>query len=165
MKPGIHMWMLKRKSSQSSGSTHTHTSDKSKMSRCQKLIAAVYWDRKVVLMVEFMQQRTTVTSHSILRNTKNSVGPLRTKAWNADIRCSAPLWQCAAAYICTHSNTAKAVELRVVLPLPLQSWSAASDYHLFTPTYRKNWLSSQRFKNNELMEGVKTWQLTGGRFL
>jgi hypothetical protein len=29
------------------------------------------------------------------------------------------------------------------------------DYHLFT--YLKNWLGSQRFKNNELMEGVKTW--------
>jgi transposase len=31
-----------------------------------------------------------------------------------------------------------------------------SDYNLFT--YLKNWLRSQRFKNNEvLMEGVKTW--------
>jgi transposase len=33
---------------------------------------------------------------------------------------------------------------------------APSDYHLFT--YLKNWLGSQRFRNNEgLMEGVKTW--------
>jgi histone-lysine N-methyltransferase SETMAR len=32
---------------------------------------------------------------------------------------------------------------------------APSNYHLFT--YLKNWLRSQRFKNNEeLMEGVKT---------
>jgi hypothetical protein len=30
-----------------------------------------------------------------------------------------------------------------------------SDYHLFI--YLKNWLGSQRFNNNELMEGVKTW--------
>jgi hypothetical protein len=30
-----------------------------------------------------------------------------------------------------------------------------SDYHLFTCL--KNWLGSQRFNNNELMEGVKTW--------
>jgi hypothetical protein len=30
-----------------------------------------------------------------------------------------------------------------------------SKYHLFT--YLKNWLGSQRFNNNELMEGVKTW--------
>jgi hypothetical protein len=32
---------------------------------------------------------------------------------------------------------------------------APSDYQLFT--YLKNWLRSQRFDNNELMEGVKTW--------
>jgi transposase len=30
-----------------------------------------------------------------------------------------------------------------------------SDYHLFT--YLKNWLGSQRFRNNELMKGIKTW--------
>jgi hypothetical protein len=30
-----------------------------------------------------------------------------------------------------------------------------SDYYLFT--YLKNWFGSQRFKNNELMKGVKTW--------
>jgi histone-lysine N-methyltransferase SETMAR len=35
---------------------------------------------------------------------------------------------------------------------------APSDYHLFTRTYVKNWLRSQRLNNNEaLMEGVKTW--------
>jgi hypothetical protein len=29
------------------------------------------------------------------------------------------------------------------------------DYHLFT--YLKNWLGSQHFNNNEVMECVKTW--------
>jgi histone-lysine N-methyltransferase SETMAR len=32
---------------------------------------------------------------------------------------------------------------------------APSDYYLFT--YLKNWLGSQRFNSNELMEGVKMW--------
>jgi hypothetical protein len=32
---------------------------------------------------------------------------------------------------------------------------APSDYHLFT--YLKNWLSSQRFNNEELIAGVKMW--------
>jgi hypothetical protein len=32
---------------------------------------------------------------------------------------------------------------------------APSDYHLFTCP--KNWFKLQRFNNNELMEGVKTW--------
>jgi hypothetical protein len=35
---------------------------------------------------------------------------------------------------------------------------APSRYHLFTRTYRKNWLGSQRFNSNEeLMESVKMW--------
>jgi hypothetical protein len=32
---------------------------------------------------------------------------------------------------------------------------APNHYHLFT--YLRNWLRSQRFENNELMEGDKTW--------
>jgi histone-lysine N-methyltransferase SETMAR len=43
---------------------------------------------------------------------------------------------------------------------------APSDYNLFTLTYLKNWLRSQPFNNNEeLMEVVKTWLNSGGRFL
>jgi hypothetical protein len=32
-----------------------------------------------------------------------------------------------------------------------------SDYHLFLRTYLKKCLESQRFNNNDLKEGVKTW--------
>jgi transposase len=32
---------------------------------------------------------------------------------------------------------------------------APSNYHLFS--YLKDWLRSQRFNNDELMKGVKTW--------
>jgi hypothetical protein len=39
---------------------------------------------------------------------------------------------------------------------PYSHDAAPSDYHLFTNL--KNWLQSQRSRNNEqLMEGVKTW--------
>jgi hypothetical protein len=39
---------------------------------------------------------------------------------------------------------------------PLYSHDLAlRDYHLFA--YLKNWLGSQSFNSNELMEGVKTW--------
>jgi hypothetical protein len=42
-----------------------------------------------------------------------------------------------------------------------------SDYQLFTLTYLKKWLRSQRFINNEeFMEGVKNMAaITGGRLL
>jgi hypothetical protein len=38
---------------------------------------------------------------------------------------------------------------------PYSADLTSSDYHLFT--YLKNWVGSQHLKNNELMEGVKTW--------
>jgi hypothetical protein len=44
---------------------HTHSPNKPKKFKqklsARKLMAAVFWDRKGVLMVEFMQQGTTIT--------------------------------------------------------------------------------------------------------
>jgi histone-lysine N-methyltransferase SETMAR len=37
---------------------------------------------------------------------------------------------------------------------PYSPHLAPSDYNLFTRTNLKNWLRSQRFDNNEVMEGV-----------
>jgi hypothetical protein len=58
--------MSKPKSSKNSGCTHIHqTRPKSLNKHClpaRMLIATVFWDRKEVLIVEFMQQRTTITS-------------------------------------------------------------------------------------------------------
>jgi hypothetical protein len=52
-------------------------------------MADVFWDMKGMLMVEFMQKGTTITS--VLQNTKKTTwGHSEQKAWNADIRCSAP---------------------------------------------------------------------------
>jgi hypothetical protein len=58
----------------------------------RELMVTVFWDRKRVLMAEFVQHGTTITSGvyckslKILRRAGHSEG----KAWNADIRCSAP---------------------------------------------------------------------------
>jgi hypothetical protein len=65
MKPGFHFWVLKPKSSQSSGCTHIHQTNQKTLNKrlpATKLMATVFWDRKGVLMVEFMQQGTTMTS-------------------------------------------------------------------------------------------------------
>jgi hypothetical protein len=55
--------MLKLKSSQSSGCTHSPEEPKrlNKRLPVRKLMATVFWDRKGVLMVEFMQQGTIIT--------------------------------------------------------------------------------------------------------
>jgi hypothetical protein len=56
-----------------------------------KLMATVFWDRIEVLMVEFMQQGTTITSEVYFEKLrKTAYGYSEQKAWNADIRCSAP---------------------------------------------------------------------------
>jgi hypothetical protein len=64
MKPVFHLWMLKPKS-QSSGCTHIHETSRRSLNKCclpaRKLMAAVFWDMKGVLTVEFIQG-TTITS-------------------------------------------------------------------------------------------------------
>jgi hypothetical protein len=57
--------MLKPKSSKNTGCTHIHQTGRKSLNKslpARKLMAAVFWDRKGALMVEFMQQGTTITS-------------------------------------------------------------------------------------------------------
>jgi hypothetical protein len=42
-------------------------------------MVTVFWDRKGVLMVEFMQQGATVTSEVYCKTLKNCIRPFRTK--------------------------------------------------------------------------------------
>jgi hypothetical protein len=76
---------------------HTHSPDKPKNlnKHClpaRRLMVAVLWDRKGVLVVEFMQQGTTVTSEMYCKTLRklHRAGHLEQKAWNANIWCSAP---------------------------------------------------------------------------
>jgi acyl-CoA thioesterase len=66
---------------------HTHSPNKPKKSKqtSRKLMATAFWDRKGVLMVEFMQQGTTITLKELRKASYSEQ-----KAWNADIRCSSP---------------------------------------------------------------------------
>jgi hypothetical protein len=63
---GVSFLNVETKSRQSSGCTHIYqTRRKSLNKRClpaRKLIKTVFWNRKGVLMVGFMQQGTTITS-------------------------------------------------------------------------------------------------------
>jgi hypothetical protein len=58
---------------------HKNRPRKFKQTSAEKLMATVSWDRKGVLMVEFMQQETTITSEVYCETPKNCVGPFRTK--------------------------------------------------------------------------------------
>ncbi|PNF25319.1 hypothetical protein B7P43_G10943 [Cryptotermes secundus] len=53
-------------------------------------MATVFWDRKRVLMLEFMQQRTTITSevyHKMLKKVLRA-NHSEQKAYNADVWCT-----------------------------------------------------------------------------
>jgi hypothetical protein len=75
---------------------HTRSPNKPEMFKqtlsTRKLMAYAFRDRKGVLMVELMQQAFTVTSEVYYETLKKlcRAGHSEQKAWNADIRCSAP---------------------------------------------------------------------------
>jgi hypothetical protein len=62
---------------------HPHSPNKMKKFKqtlsTRKLMATAFWDRKGVLMVEFMQQRTTIISEVYCETLKNCVATFRTK--------------------------------------------------------------------------------------
>jgi hypothetical protein len=68
---------------------HTHLPNKSKKFKytlsARKLIAAVFWNRKGVLIVEFMHQGTTITSEVYCEALQNWLEPFRIR----DVEC----WQ------------------------------------------------------------------------
>jgi hypothetical protein len=90
-----------------------------------------------------------------LKRKVHRAGCSEQKASNADVQCNAPLCN---AHPCTAAHTRAVLEhfnWELFDNSPYSPYLASSDYHLFA--YLKNWLGSQRFTNNELMEGVKTW--------
>jgi hypothetical protein len=68
----------------------------------------------------------------------NCVGPAshsEQKAWNADIQCSPPPWQCMCEYSCLCSSTAGSFQLGVVWPPALQSLPCSKcNWFLMTPS-------------------------------
>jgi hypothetical protein len=53
-------------------------------------MATVFWDRKGVLMVKFIQQGTTVTKQVYCKILKTVWGHSEQKAWNVNIWGTAP---------------------------------------------------------------------------
>jgi transposase len=122
-------------------------------------MATVFWGRKGVLKVEFMQQRTTLTSQVYCENLKQLRKVIQNKRRG--------MLTCSVLVVLLHDNARPHTAARTPALLELFNWElfddppyspdlSQSDYHLFT--YLKNCLLSQCFDSNEeLMEGVKTW--------
>jgi histone-lysine N-methyltransferase SETMAR len=120
-------------------------------------MAAVVLDRKGVLMVEFMQQGTTVseiyceTLKKIHRAIQSKRCRMRTFVIVVLLHDHACPHTAACAWaLLEHFNW------QLFKHPPYSPNLMPSSCHLFTNL--KNWLGSQCFNNNEeVMEGVKTW--------
>jgi transposase len=135
----------------------THSSNKPKKfehtsSACQKADDNYF----LVLMMEFMQKGTTVTSEVYCETLQK---PLR--AIQKERR-----GMLTPGVVLLHDNARSHIAARTRALLENFNWElfdhppyspdlATSDYRLFTCL--SNWLRSQRFNDNELLEGVKTW--------
>jgi hypothetical protein len=139
---------------------HTHSPNKLKKFKqisARKLMATVFWVGKGVLMVEFIQQGTTVMSE-VYRETLKELRRAIQNARHGMLTYSVVLFLHNA---CLHTAARTQAQLEhfnweLFDHLPYSPNLAPNEYHLFT--YLKNWLKSQRLNHNEeLMEGVKTW--------
>jgi hypothetical protein len=147
MKPGFHLWMLKLKSSQNSGCIHIHqTSRKNLNKHClpaRKLMTTDFWDRKEVLMVEFMQQGTTITSEMDCGTLKKTAWDhSEQKAWNADTRCFRI--QLLELEHCLNISTGNCLTTLLTTPISLRAsttclptWRTSSDC---SPSTIMSWL-------------------------
>jgi hypothetical protein len=116
----------------------------------RKLTAAVFWDRKGMLMVEFIQGTTmSQVKWKLLKILQRAI---------KNKRCGMLTY----GVMLFHDNACLHTAARTRALLVHFNWElfnhpdlTPSNYHLFT--YLKNWLWSQSFNNNEyLTEGVKT---------
>jgi hypothetical protein len=119
----------------------------------RELMATVFWDRKGLLMEEFMQRWTTITSEVHCQIQKILRRVIQNKRRG--------MLSCGVVLLLDSAHPRTAARTRALLEhfnwelFDLHHQLTSSDYHLFT--YLRNWLRSQRFSNNEdLMEGVKT---------
>jgi histone-lysine N-methyltransferase SETMAR len=123
----------------------------------RKLMVTVSRDRRGMLMLEFLQQGTTITSEMYYETLKKlcRVGHSEQKRG-----------MLTSGVVFLHDNARPHTDARPRALLEHFNWElfghipynpdlVPSDYHLFT--YLKNWVRLQRFNNNEeLAEGVKT---------
>jgi transposase len=115
-------------------------------------------DRKRVLMAEFMQQGTTITSEVYCETLKKLRRAIQNKR-RGMLTSGIVLHDNACRHTSTAARTRALLEhfsWELCGHRPYSPVLASSDYHLFT--YLENWFGSQRINNKEeLMEGVETW--------
>jgi hypothetical protein len=104
------------------------------------VVASVFWERIEVLMAEFMQQGTTITSEVYGETLKKLRRAIQSKSLGMLTSAVVLLLDNVCLHTAAlHSSTAGAFQLGVFFDHhPYSYVLALGDYHLFT--YLKNWL-------------------------
>ncbi|KAJ4439139.1 hypothetical protein ANN_15096 [Periplaneta americana] len=140
-----------------------HTHSPKKTTKCRqtlsttKLMAAVFWDTKGILLVEFLERNATINAErycNILTSLKRAIQNKRRDMLNPGV-------------IFLHDNTRPHTACRTATKLQEFNWKvldhppcspdfAPSDYHLFM--HMKTWLGSKRLDDDEeLKTSVVGW--------
>jgi len=139
---------------------HTHSPNKPKKFKQtqsnKKIMATVFWDRKGILLTEFLASGTTITSevycempNKLRRSIQNKQHGLLTKG----VVLLHDVWPHTAA--CTNALI-KLFNWEIFNHPPYSLDLMPSDYHFFTKM--NIWLATQHFHTNEeLMDGVSNW--------
>lgn len=140
---------------------HTHSPNKPKKFKQsysdKKLMATVFWDRKGMLLTEFMEPGTTITSQTYCETLKKLRRAIQNKRRG----------MLTSGVVLIHDNARPHTAARTRGLLEEFRWElfehppyspdlAPCDFHLFTKM--KVWLGTQRFVvNEELMSGIRIW--------
>jgi hypothetical protein len=138
---------------------------KFKQTCASKLIITAFWDKRGVLMVEFMEKGTTMRSALYYETLKKLCGAIQ-KNWRGMLTCGVVLFHENARPHTAFSTQALPdhFDWELFDHPPHSPDLSPSDYHLFS--YLKIWFESQRFNSNEeFVEGVYVADLRGDRIL
>jgi hypothetical protein len=115
-------------------------------------------DEKGMPMVKFMQQGTTVTCQMYCETLKKLRKAIQKKRRGMVTYGVVLLYDNALPHTAARTRVLQEHLNWELFDHPHSPHTSPNICHLFTLTYLKNWLRSQRFSNNEEpMEGVRTW--------
>lgn len=138
---------------------HTASPSKPKKARqsfsARKLMATVFWDAKGILLVEFMERGTTITSAVYCETLKRLRRAIQNK--RRGLLTSGVVFVHDNARPHTAQRTTELLEKfkwDVFVHPPYSPDLAPSDFHLFP--YMKRWLASQRFTSDVALQNAVT---------
>jgi histone-lysine N-methyltransferase SETMAR len=129
----------------------THSPNKQKKFKqalpSKKQMTSVFWDRGGVLIMEFMQQGTTITSEVYCKTLKILHRAIQNKIRGMLTSGTVLLHDNACSHTAAHTQVLlEHFNWELFDQPPFSPDLTPSDYYLFT--YLKNWLGSQCFNNN-----------------